>query len=148
MNLDRYELISDDAASTYSFESKGPKGRIEKIVQFTPVSEDKLYNLGFGDKNPETGVLNDEVITDNSDTDKVLATVVAALYKFCDHVPEAWVYATGSTRARTRLYRMGINKYFDVVGQDFEIYGEQEAGWEPYQKGADYLAFAVKRKMR
>ncbi|MDQ3846808.1 MAG: hypothetical protein M3342_22765, partial [Bacteroidota bacterium] len=60
----------------------------------------------------------------------------------------AWVYATGSTEARTRLYRIGINKYFNVVQEDFLIMGEHHSEWEWYEKGKDYQAFAVQRKKR
>jgi hypothetical protein len=146
MKLDRYELKSDDPLSTFEFLSEGTKGRIEKLIQFTQVNQEGLYNLGFGDKDQVTGHLNDEVVTDNGDTEKVLATVVAAVYAFCDKIPDAWIYATGSTLSRTRLYRMGINKYYDTVEQDFEIYGQAEGEWEPYQKGKDYQAFVVRRK--
>lgn len=146
MKLDRYELKSDDTVTSFAFLSEGPKGKIEKLVQFTLVNQEGLFNLGFGDKDPVTGELNDEVATDNGDTEKVLATVVAAPYAFCDTYPEAWVYATGSTQARTRLYRMGINKYYETVARDFEIFGQTESEWERYQKGKAYEAFAVERK--
>ncbi len=43
-------------------------------------------------------------------------------------------YATGSTKSRIRLYRMGITKYFDEVNQDFEIYGLLEGEWEEFKK--------------
>ena len=146
MKLDRYELKSDDPVTSFEFLSEGPKGKIEKLIQFTLVNQEGLYNLGFGDKDPFTGGLNNEVATDNADTEKVLATVVAALYAFCDTYPEAWVYATGSTKSRTRLYRMGINKYYDMVARDFAIFGQTESEWEQYQKGKDYEAFAVQHK--
>ena len=105
------------------------------MVQFQPMNLPNLYNLAFGDTNAETGEVNDKIITDNSDTEKVLATVVPAVYAFVDAYPDAWVYATGSTEARTRLYRMGINKYFDAVQEDFLITGEHHSEWEWYEKG-------------
>ena len=77
------------------------------------------------------------------DSEKVLATVVAAVYAFCDKFPQAWIYATGSTSARTRLYRMGINKFYDVVEADFEIFGQTQNEWERYEKGKDYQAFVI-----
>jgi hypothetical protein len=55
-------------------------------------------------------------------------------------------YATGSTKSRTRLYRMGITKYFDEVNQDFEIYGLLEGEWEEFKKDIEYTAFVVRRK--
>jgi hypothetical protein len=146
MKLDRYELKADDQLTTFDFLSEGPKGKIEKIVQFSLVNQNNLYNLAFGDRNFVTGEIDDKIVTDNGDTEKILATIVAAVYAFCDKEPEAWVYATGSTAARTRLYRMGINKYFDVVNTDFEIFGQTQNEWEPYEKGKEYQAFVVQRK--
>ena len=146
MKLDRYELKSDETLTTFVFLSEGPKGKIEKLIQFSLVNQNGLYNLAFGDRNPLTGDINDRVVTDNGDSEKVLATVVAAVYAFCDHFPKAWIYATGSTAARTRLYRMGINKYFDIVETDFEIFGQTQSEWERYSKGKDYQAFVIQRK--
>jgi hypothetical protein len=86
------------------------------------------------------------IITDNNYSEKVLATVVAAVYAFCDKFPQAWIYATGSTATRTRLYKMGINKYFEIVEDDFEIFGLTQNEWERFIKGKNYQAFVVKRK--
>jgi hypothetical protein len=146
MKLDRYELTAGHNLTTFEFLSEGKKGKIVKVVQFQQMNLANLYNIAFGDKNAETGKLDDKVITDNGDSEKVLATVVAALYAFAGRYPDAWIYATGSTSARTRLYRMGINKYFDIVEADFEIMGEYENEWEWYEFGKDYQAFAVHRK--
>lgn len=129
MILDRYELTAGRNLKTYEFLSEGKRGRIIKVIQFQPMNIENLYNLSFGDKNMETGELDDKVITDNGDSEKVLATVVAALYVFVDRYPDTWVYATGSTNARTRLYGMGINKYFDIAADDFEIMGVYKNEW-------------------
>lgn len=146
MKLDRYELKAGQNLTTFEFLSEGGKGKIIKVVQFQRMNLPNLYNLAFGDKNPNTGELDDKIVTDNGDSEKVLATVVAAIYAFADRYPDVWVYATGSTGVRTRLYRMGINKYFDIVRADFDIMGEQQNEWEWYEKGKDYQAFAVHRK--
>lgn len=146
MKLDRYEFKSGDKFLTYEFLSEGPKGKIKKLIQFTLVNQNSLYNLAFGDTNPETGEIDDIIITDNDDSEKVLATVVAAIYAFCYKFPQAWIYATGSTAARTRLYRMGINKYFDIVQEDFQIFGLTQSEWERFIKGKDYQAFVIQRK--
>ena len=130
-----------------NFLSQGPKGKIQKLIQFTLVNQHNLYNLAFGDRNPETGEIDDMVITDNGDSEKVLATVVAAIYAFCDKFPHVWIYATGSTEARTRLYRIGINKYFDIVQEDFDIFGLTQSEWERFIKGGDYQAFVIQRKI-
>ena len=146
MKLDRYELKAGRNLTTFEFLSEGRKGKIIKIIQFQLMNLPNLYNLAFGDKNSETGELDDLIVTDNGDFEKVLATVTAAIYAFADHYPDAWVYATGSTEARTRLYKMGINKYFDIVEADFNIMGEYKNEWEWYEKGKNYQAFAVQRK--
>ena len=146
MKLDKYELKSGEKLEVFEFISVGPKGQIVKLVQFTPTNYKDLYNLGFGDKNIETGRINDTVISNNSDSEKVLATVVTTLYAFTEKHKEAIIYATGSTKSRTRLYRMGISKYLDEVADDFEIYGEINNDWELFKKDVEYEAFLVKRK--
>jgi len=146
MKLDKYELKSGEQLEVFEFVSVGTKGKITKLVQYTPTNYKDLYNLGFGDKNIETGEIDDNIISNNGDSEKVLATVVATLYAFIDKHNEAMVYATGSTKSRTRLYRMGITKYLDEIKQDFEIYGELESGWEEFQKDVEYEAFLVKLK--
>lgn len=147
MKLEKYELKSGEQLEVFEFVSVGPKGKISKIVQYTPTNYKDLYNLGFGDKNVETGEIDDIAISNNGDSEKVLATVVATLYAFIDKHKEAMVYATGSTKPRTRLYRMGITKHLDEIKEDFEIYGELENGWEEFQKDIEYEAFLVKLKV-
>lgn len=147
MKLDRYELTASRSLTTFEFLSEGRKGKIVKVVQFQRMNLPDLYNLAFGDKNLETGEIDDTTVTDNGDSEKVLSTVVAAVYAFAGEHSGAWIYATGSTEARTRLYRMGINKYFDIVQEDFDIMGEHQNEWEWYEKGKDYQAFAVQRKL-
>lgn len=147
MKLERYQLTAGHNFQTFEFQSIGPKGVIEKVIQFEQMELENLFNLAFGDRNSFTGEIDDTSITDNGDTEKVLATVVAAVYSFTEHHPDAWVYATGSTEARTRLYRMGINKYFTIVARDFDLLGENNYKWEHYEQNKDYQAFAVRRKI-
>jgi hypothetical protein len=146
MILDRYEIKAGRNLTTFEFLSEGRKGQILKIIQFQQMNLHNLYNLAFGDKNLETGQIDDKVVTDNGDSEKVLATVVSAIYAFVDCFPDSWIYATGNTASRTRLYRMGINKYFEIVVADFEIMGEYRNEWESYEFGKDYQAFAIHKK--
>ncbi|MBX9784914.1 MAG: hypothetical protein K2X48_16610 [Chitinophagaceae bacterium] len=146
MNLPKYPLASDEEFMIFEFVSEGPRGLIHKIIQFTPTNLKGLYNLGFGDKDELTGGIDDFAISNNGDSDKVLATVVAALYAFTDKYPDVWVYATGSTRARTRLYRMGISKYYEQVKEDFDMMAEFGGDWEVFRKNTDYDGFLVRRK--
>ena len=147
MKLEKYELKSGEYLTVFEFVSIGTKGRITKLVQYTPTNYKDLYNLGFGDMNLQTGDIDDNVISNNGDSEKVLATVVATLYAFSDKYKDALVFATGSTKSRTRLYRRGITKYLDEIQIDFEVYGEFEEEWDEFKKDIDYEAFLVKRKI-
>ena len=146
MKLPRYELEAEKSLMIFEFVSEGPKGRIPKIVKFSETNLKGLYNLAFGDKNLETGEINDNIVSNNSDSEKVLATVVAAVYGFTDRYPNSWVYATGSNKARTRLYRMGITKYIMEIKKDFVVLGQKEKSWRNFRIGIEYEAFLVKRK--
>ena len=146
MKLEWYELKSGEKLEVFEFISVGINARIIKLVQYTPTNYKDLYNPGFGDKNADTGEIDDNVISNNGDSEKVLATVVSTLYAFMDKHVDSLVYATGSTKSRTRLYRMGITKYLDEIQNDFEVYGETEDGWEEFRKNIEYEAFLVKLK--
>ena len=130
----------------FEFTSEGAKGKIQKLIKFSETSLKGFYNLAFGDKDIVTGNIDDTVVSDNGDTEQVLATVVSAVYSFTELENDAWVYATGSTKSRTRLYRMGINKYYDEVRKDFNVFGLKDGEWEEFEKEIEYTAFVVKRK--
>lgn len=146
MKLPRYQLAGNDKLTTFEFVSEGPKGRIQKLVQFTSTNLKDVYNLAFGDKDKVTGKIDDTIISNNGDSEKVLATVTATIYAFTDKYPDAFIYATGSTKSRTRLYRMGIAKYLSEVETDFIIFGETKEGWDIFEKDANYFGFLIQRK--
>lgn len=146
MKLPRYELKAEKTLMIFEFVSEGKKGSITKLIKFSETSLKDFYNLAFGDKDVLTGEIDDIVITDNGDSEQVLATVVSAVYAFTQKHKGVWVYATRSSKARTRLYRRGITKYFDDVKKDFIVYGLLDGEWESFKKDIDYTAFVVKRK--
>jgi hypothetical protein len=146
MKLSKYPISSSDKMTSFEFVSEGKKGLIYKIVKFQPTNLKNLYNLAFGDKNSLTGEIDDKVISNNGDSEKVLATIVATIYAFTDKYPYAFVYATGSTKSRTRLYRIGISRFLDEVVRDFDILGEIGEDWEDFQKDIDYEGFLIRRK--
>jgi hypothetical protein len=148
MKLPKYPLASSDKLMTFEFISEGSNGLIHKLVRFQPTNLKDVYNLAFGDKDNETGDIDDIVISNNGDSEKVLATVAATVYAFTDKYPDAWIYATGSTKARTRLYRMGITKFLSEVKGDFEILGERNDDWENFRKNVEYEGFLVRKKKK
>lgn len=146
MKTNKYALRSEESYTVFEFISMGPKGDVHKLVHFQKTNESGLYNLAFGDKNHETGELDDLAKTNNGDSEQVLATVVAALYAFFSKHPEALVYATGSTASRTRLYRRGITKFYDEMVIDFQVFGQIGNEFHIFEVGKDYTGFLAQRK--
>ena len=146
MKYDKYELESDKKLLVFEFTSVGTKGQIKKLIQYTETNLKDYYNLGFGDKNEKTGEIDDTTITNNGDSQKVLATVASTVYAFTDKYPDAWIYAVGSNNARTRLYRMGITNNLLEIKKDFEVYGLKEGQWHEFRKTTEYKAFLIRRK--
>jgi len=146
MKIEKYALKAESNLTIFEFISEGPNGLIRKLIQFQETNQSNLYNLAFGDKNPETGQVDDLAVSNNGDSGKVLATIVGALYAFFDKHPDAFVYATGSTSARTRLYRMGITRFYEEIVQDFDLYGQIGDNFYEFEIGKDYSGFLAQRK--
>jgi hypothetical protein len=149
MNLKKYKYSASDTYLDFEFDSEGPKGKIRKIVRYSPQNAAGItyFNLGFGDLNQKTGKIDDLTISDNRDREKILATIAATVLEFTKHFPDVMVYAKGSTPARTRLYQIGISANLNEIDPLLYVYGyEQYKGWQPFRKNVNYLAFLVKRK--
>jgi hypothetical protein len=147
MHLPRYEIVREaNNEFAFAFISEGPKGAIPKAVIFTETNLHNFYNLGFGDVNRLTKEIDDLSRSDNGDTQKILATIAAIVIAFTERHPEAMILAIGSTPARTRLYRMGINAHFEEMQAIFEVYGLRNGAWETFAKSTEYEAFYAVRK--
>lgn len=141
-----YAFQIDVDVKTFEFISEGPNGQFKKAVQYLETTTAGLYNLGFGVKNELTNEIDDQIITNNGDSQKILATVAKTLFLFTDQYPDALVMATGSTLARTRLYRMGITNNLLLIEKDFFVFGFKEGKWVKFEKNGPYDAFLVMRK--
>lgn len=148
MNKPKYIYKSEEQLKVYEFISEGFNGQIKKMVTYTYTGTENIYNLGFGDYNEETKTIDDKSITNNGDSLKVLATVASTVYAFTEKYPNAFIFATGSTSVRTRLYRMGITNNIEDIKTDFVVYGLsiETNQWEEFVAGEDYEAFLVTRK--
>lgn len=146
MRIPRYHLYGGSSGTVYSFISKGPAGRIEKIIQYAPTNIPGIYNLSLCDRDPVSGELNDDVTTNNGDTEKVLATVAFSIYLFTDQYSRARIFARGSSASRTRLYRIIIHKHFSILSRDFQVFGLTNNKWEFFVPAFPYDAFLVIRK--
>jgi len=144
---EKYLYKSEDKFEFFEFYSQGTKGVIKKVIEYQPTSEPNIYNLAFGDFDEKTNQINDMTVTNNGDSLKVLATVASTIYAFIEKHPNSWIVATGSTDARTRLYRMGITNNLVEISKDFYIFGYTKAEvWEEFVVGNDYDAFLVTKK--
>jgi hypothetical protein len=149
MQLETYSIVSTDEHKFYEFYSEGPKGRIKKVVIYRKAIglRDNIFNLAFGDWDEKFQRLDDRVVSNNNDRQKILATVASTVLQFMKYHPDAIVYAEGSTPSRTRLYQMGITAYLSEISKHLDVYGFRLEDWEPFQPGKNFEAFAVKIKM-
>src|SRR5882672_8774429 len=94
----------------YTFTSVGRK-RIEKIVDFADLGMENVFNLAFGDLQPD-GSVDDLSNSNNGDIVKVLATVISIMRDFTTKNPQACITFTGSTEERTKLYTRILKSYY------------------------------------
>jgi hypothetical protein len=147
MKYPKYQYRSETTMTHYEFTSEGLKGLIKKIVEFTETGTENVYNLGFADFDENTKTTSDISVTNNGDSLKVLATVASTVYAFTQKNPKAWILATGSTKVRTRLYRMGITNNLAEISEDFKVFGLNNNGeWDIFVIGEDYEAFLLTKK--
>lgn len=145
MRYARYPIIATDDYHRYFFFSEGPRGKIAKGVIYSQIGYN-LYNLSFGDWNERVQYLDDSSRSNNSDRDKVLATVASTALDFIGKYPEAQIFVEGSTTARTRLYQMGINNNLMEINKIVKVQGFTNEKWQPFRQGTNYEAFLIQRK--
>lgn len=149
MKFDVYAEISvDPEYSTFEFISEGKNGCIPKRIAFTPTHWGNVYNLAFGDIT-EGGDIDDFKISDNGDRNKILATVVKVVEIYTNKYPERWIYFTGSTDQRTRLYRIAVSLHLEELSIFFEIFAEinEQEEFVRFRKGLNINGFLIKRKI-
>lgn len=147
MKKSKYHYKAEENFEFFEFYSEGPKGIIKKVVEYQRTIDENVYNLAFGDFDEQTKRINDITVTNNGDSLKVLATVASTVYAFTEKYPKASIIATGSTSARTRLYRMGITNNLDEISEDFAIFGyNEDEQWVEFEIGEDYEAFLITKK--
>lgn len=151
MNFDRYQLNASSDFLEFKFLSVGPRGEIKKMVRFAKMEAAdetlEIYNLSFGDYNGAVeNMIDDLVVSDNKDPQKILATVTEAVITFTNNKPGALVFAQGSTPARARYYAMGIAANLHELTKSFEIWGTTDGEWELFQPNQRYQALLAKRK--
>ena len=144
MNEPVYNIDFDTLTDRYFFESIGQKGSVFKVVIFTEFQND-VYNLGFGDYDFKTKQIDDTIVSDNGDMPKILATVASIVVRFFDKNPMAYIFFEGSTKSRTRLYQMAINRYYDEFSIYFDLLGLINGEPKPFQKNKSYESFLIRK---
>lgn len=156
MNQEQYEIKSASDLSVFGFTSTGRRGDILKLVQFrhiqTEVSTNR-YNLGLGDWVDDR--VDGDIITNNGDIKKVMATIGRIVLLYTSQFPEREIFASGSTRDRSRLYQMLVSNNLEEIEKDFHVFGircqndltdELEVTGEKFTKNETYGAILVTRK--
>ncbi len=148
MKLDRYKVKVTSSFLNYDFYSIGPQGKIKKRIAFRLFNNtENVYNLGFGDVGAG-GEINDLIVTNNADSQKVLATVAMSVFKFFEKYPTSFIFVIGSTETRTRLYRIAIANNLDEIKQNFDIFGSINNAWESFGINRNYQSFLLRVKVK
>jgi hypothetical protein len=90
MKYPTYEGTIAEDYSSFDFTSIGRKGQIRKRIMFTQTSNKKMVSLALVDLRHDD-TFDDQVITDNGDRNKILATVAKAIRVYTDKYPNKWV---------------------------------------------------------
>src|SRR6185437_11283426 len=147
----KYEVYRDigvtDDFSLFEFFSIGKNGDILKRVTFTRTEDDRVYNLAFGDVD-EADEIDDYVVTDNGERNKVLATVAFIAEAYTRRFPDHWILFRGSTQERLRLYRMAVGLHLEELSVLYEIWALVDVGIVKFRKNLKINAFLIRRKNR
>ena len=147
-----YEVYTDIREvrdlSTFEFISTGKYGDILKRIRFEQTALPYVYNLSFGNVN-EFDAIDDQNVSDNGDRNKILATIAKVVDQYTRKYPERHIYFRGSTKGRTRLYRMAVGLNLEELSGIFDIYGEVDNEDELvlFCKDMEINAFLIKRKI-
>lgn len=155
MNYPKYILRESKNSTVFEFSSVGRNGTIQKIIRFSSTDTENVFNLGFGDKVNVKGdeyVVDDSTITDNGDRNKILATIAVTVKMFTGLYPENYVYFTGNSSSRNRLYRMAISVNLNELSEEFVIFGIlhddvlKATKAVPFNSHDEFVGFLIKRK--
>lgn len=145
-----YNVDTSTSKMEFKFTSSGQTGAYDQIVQYKETESPGLYNLAFGNLQPD-GEIDDSVRTNNGDRDKILSTVALTAITFTTQYPTARIFIIGSCKIRTRLYRIGISNNYTMISKNFIVFGLYNDGitrnWEYFRKDIDYEAFVIERKI-
>lgn len=174
-NSTAYEIepIEDGVNVTYTFLSNN-KTTIDKAIRYTQMDIQApvpIYNLGFGDYDPATSSITDDVIDNNGDQYIVFGTVLSTIPGFFSVYPDAGIMVRGSDShpeypdkcketcrkkcgeicknagRRIRMYCQYVSNNFDIISAEYVVFGifiEDDAiSGEPFVKNKTYDAILL-----
>jgi hypothetical protein len=145
MTVPPYPFLVSENQLTFAFESVSPERVIIKQVLYDQIN-DIYYNLALVDVMPD-GRLADDVVSDNQDLPKVIATVLQTMFVFFDEYPDKLIYFQGSDAVRTRFYRIIIDRELNKVRELFLIYGRKpDNSLEEFISNSVYVGFVFALK--
>jgi hypothetical protein len=147
MDKPAYPFNVDEFGQRFEFESVSQNRVIQKVVEFRELDIPNIFNLALVDVKKD-GTYDDMNVSNNSDLETIIATVIRTIQVFLTFKPNSKVLFMGSTPSRTRLYRGIINKYFAQAEQIYEIHGIINWVNEPFQGHKTYDAFLIFLKNR
>lgn len=150
MTLSKYDCHANEDYISFTFNSIGPGGIIKKVVNYEPMDTQingiPVVNLSFGDWNELLQKVDDSIVSNNGDRDKVLATVASTVLLYLEKHGPKFIFAVGITPVKTRLYQMGINAHFIEIETQFIVKGLYNGEWFPFKSGYNYDAFLILKK--
>lgn len=116
-----YEHTEIEGMNAYQFISKGTQGEITKIVAFEDIGN-QLYNLVLLDYDTQTGILDDEKVSNNQDIAKIMATIFRIVSDFTDKSPENSLYIRANTETKRMLYNRIVSNNMHDIAQQYEVF--------------------------
>jgi len=134
MNIESYQLEESERGTAFAFVNEGLRGSFQMGIQYQATQNPLIWNLGFGvwvdfeENGQQKRRLDDRAVLDNGNRNQVIATVIKSLFMFWEHHPDKLVFLTGSTDARTRLYRGVVNLHGLEVSDRIDFFGIDKMG--------------------
>ena len=131
--------------TVFRFTSEGPKGKIKKVIEFSPY-EETIWNLGFGDE--KEGDWEVSIVSDIDDLRKVIQTVANAAHHFTEKYPERRIFINPVDERRKLLYNRLFKEKFEEILLFFNLEGVDLSAFKIYQYEPSriYDAFVLSRK--
>jgi len=143
MIKDSYPLIPTKLKNAFFFKSVGVKGTILKVIIFEHLKGNR-YNLAFGDV--VNNELDDEVISNNRDFVKVMATVATAIYYFLETNPKAIVEIDPIDSKRALFYNRIFQRKHTEIIEILNLVGIVNKQKEIYNPEKLYDKFEIRSK--